>query len=137
LGRIFTVRGIVAFFAIGGWAGLAALSGGIPKLWSVQIALLSGVAAMLLASAVIKFALRMQSSGNINLKNAISKLADVYITIPPKRSSPGKVTMVLQERFVELDAVTDSETEIRPNTKVEVIGLVGTDCLIVRPAEIN
>ena len=134
LGRIFTVRGIVAFFAVGGWAGLAALSGGIPPLWSIQIALLSGAAAMLFASAVIRFALRMQSSGNIDLRNAVSLFADVYITIPPSRSGAGRVTLVLQERFVELEAMTDSETEIKTNTKVEIIGVHGSDCLIVRPA---
>jgi len=131
--RIFTIRGIVAFFALGGWAGLAALTAGIPVLWSVQISLLSGAAAMLLASVVIKLALRMQSSGNLNLSNAISQTADVYITIPPSRSQTGKVTMLLQERFVELDAMTDSETALRPNTKVEVVGLAGDDCLLVSP----
>jgi hypothetical protein len=131
--RIFTIRGIVAFFALGGWAGLAALSAGIPILWSIQIAVLCGAAALLLASIVIRLALRMQDSGNINIKNALSLNGDVYITIPPSRKNIGKVTMVLQERFVELDAVTDSESEIRPNTKVEVIGFAGKDCLVVRP----
>jgi hypothetical protein len=131
--RIFTIRGIVAFFALGGWAGLAALTAGIPVIWSIQISLLSGAAAMLLASVVIKLALRMQSSGNLNLSNALSQTADVYITIPPARSEKGKVTMILQERFVELDAVTDSEAALRPNTKVEVVGLIGNDCLLVSP----
>ena len=131
--RIFTIRGIVAFFALGGWAGLAALSAGIPALWSVQIALLTGVAAMLLASFVIQLALKMQDSGNINMKNALSKIADVYITIPPSRTNTGKVTMLLQERFVELDAVTDGDCEIRPDTKVEVVALADKDCLVVRP----
>ena len=131
--RIFTIRGIVAFFALGGWSGLAALTGGIAPLWSIMIALVAGAAAMLLASAILQFALRMQSSGNINLKYAVSQVADVYITIPPLRAYPGKVTMVLQERFVELDAMTDNETEIRPNNKVEVIGQVSRECLLVRP----
>jgi len=130
--RIFTIRGIVAFFAIGGWAGLAALAGGIPALWSLQIALISGVAAMLLASVVIRFALRMQSTGNIDLKNAVLQNADVYITIPPSRTNTGKVTMILQERFVELDAVTDSPEALKPNTKVEVVDTTGKDCLVVR-----
>ncbi|MDR0490010.1 MAG: hypothetical protein LBH28_02020, partial [Oscillospiraceae bacterium] len=130
--KIVTVRGIVAFFSFVGWAGLAALTSGVPTIWSIQISLLSGVAAMLLASAVIKFALKMQSSGNIDLKNALSQTADVYITIPPMRSNTGRVTMLLQDRFVELEAVTDSETAIKPNTKVEVIGLAGSDCVVVR-----
>jgi membrane protein implicated in regulation of membrane protease activity len=133
--KIFTVRGIVAFFALGGWAGLAALTAGIPALWSIQIALISGVAALLLASIVIRFALRMQDSGNINLNNAVARTAEVYITIPPSRTNTGKVLMLLQERFIEIEAVTDDETAIRPNTTVEVVGLVSKDCLIVRPVK--
>jgi len=131
--KIFTIRGIVAFFALGGWAGLAALSGGIPVLWSIQISLLTGVAALFLAAFVIQLALKMQDSGNLNLRNALSKVAEVYITVPPSRSNIGKVTMLLQERFVELDAVTDYDTEIRPHTKVEVVSLADKDCLVVRP----
>ena len=130
--KVFTVRGIVAFFAIGGWAGLAALTAGIKPLWAIQLSLVAGVAAMLLASVVIKFALRMQSSGNIDLRNAISQTAEVYITIPPLRSNTGRVTMVLQERFVEIEAVTDSETPLKTNTMVEIVGLAGSDCLVVR-----
>ena len=131
--RIITIRGIIAFFAVGGWAGLAALTAGIPTIWSVQIALLSGAAALLLASLVLRLALRMQSSGNINLRNAISGTAEVYIKIPPMRAATGKVMMLLQERYVEIDAVTDHDTELRPNTQVEVVGLLDSDCLIVRP----
>ena len=131
--RIFTIRGIVAFFALGGWAGLAALTAGIPVIWAIQIAVLAGVAALLLASIAIRLALRMQDSGNISLQNAIAQIADVYITIPPSRSNIGKVTMLLQERFVEVDAMTDSETEIRPGSKVEVVDLAHKDCLVVRP----
>lgn len=131
--KIFTIRGIVAFFALGGWAGLAALSAGIPTLWSIQIALLAGVAAMIIAFFAIRFALRMQDSGNLDLNNALSKRAEVYITIPPLRSNTGKVTMVLQERFVELDAVTDSEQALSPKTKVAVVGVTDKGCLVVIP----
>jgi membrane protein implicated in regulation of membrane protease activity len=135
--KIFTIRGIVAFFALGGWAGLAALTAGIPALWTIQIALFVGVSALLLASIVIRLALRMQASGNINLNNALSQTAEVYIRIPPSRTEKGKVTMLLQERFVELDAVTDSEIALLPETKVEVVALQGNDCLVVRATEIN
>ena len=132
--RMFTVRGIIAFFAIGGWAGLAALSAGIPVIWSIQISLLAGVAAMILSYVVIKFAMRMQSSGNIDLRNALSQTAEVYITIPASRTNTGKVMMLLQERLVEIEAMTDDTEPIKPHTRVEVIGLKDDDCLIVRTA---
>lgn len=135
--KIFTIRGIVAFFALGGWAGLAVLAAGIHPIWAIQISLFVGVCALLLAAIVIRLALRMQTSGNINLNNAISQNAEVYIRIPPSRSEKGKVTMLLQERFVELDAVTDNETELLPDSKVEVIAVTDDDCLLVAPVTDN
>jgi len=133
--RIFTIRGIVAFFALGGWAGLAALSAGVNPFWAIQISLFVGVCAMLLAAIVIRLALRMQASGNLNLNNAISQAADVYIRIPPARTETGKVTMLLQERFVELDAITDHETALSPGAKVKVVAVVNNECLVVSPVQ--
>ena len=131
--RIFTIRGIVAFFALGGWAGLAALSAGLNPFWAVQISLFVGVCALLLAAIVIRLALRMQTSGNLNLNNAISMTADVYIRIPPARTDKGKVTMLLQERFVELDAMTDHDSALIPESKVKVVNVINNDCLVVSP----
>jgi len=135
--KVFTIRGIVAFFALGGWAGIAALSAGISAFWSVQIAVFAGVSALLLASIVIRLALRMQESGNINLKNTLEQTAEVYIRIPPARSEKGKVTMLLQERFVEIDAITDCDVELLPQSMVEVVALADGDCLVVRPISDN
>ena len=131
--RIFTIRGIVAFFALGGWAGLAALTAGLHPIWAIQISLFVGVCALLLAAIVIRMALRMQTSGNLNLKNAVSQTADVYIRVPAGRSEKGKVTMLLQERFVELDAITDYSSDLMPNSKVKVLDIINDDCLLVSP----
>jgi len=135
--RIFTIRGIVAFFALGGWTGLAALSAGVHPFWAIQFSLFVGVCALLLAAIVIRLALKMQTSGNLNLKNAVSQTGDVYIRIPPARSDKGKITMLLQERFVELDAITDHDAEIEPESKVEVIAITDDDCVVVKPVKID
>lgn len=131
--KVFTIRGIVAFFALGGWAGVAAITAGISAIWAIQIAIVSGVVALVLASVAINFALSMQDSGNLNLNNALSQFGEVYITVPPLRSNSGKVTLILQERFVELDAMTDSEVALIPKTKVEIVGVIDKDCLLVLP----
>jgi len=135
--KIFTIRGIVAFFALGGWAGLAALSAGLHPVWAIQISFFIGVCALFLAAIVIRLALKMQASGNLNLNNAITQTADVYIRIPSGRTDKGKVTMLLQERFVELDAVTDNDSDILPETKVEVVSVIEGNCLIVSPVKRN
>jgi len=131
--KVFTIRGIVAFFALGGWAGLAALAAGIHPFWAIHISLFVGVCALLLSAIIIRLALRMQTSGNLNLKNAISQTADVYIRIPSERADKGKVTMLLQERFVELDAITDHTSDLIPDSKVEVVAVENGDCLVVSP----
>ena len=131
--KLFTIRGIVAFFAIGGWAGLAAMAGDVPEFWAVQIAIVAGAAAMLFAAYSIKFIVKMQSDGTIRQQNALGSMATVYMTIPPSRKNTGKINLVVQDRFVELDAVTDSEEALKANTEVKVVGLTDDSILIVTP----
>ena len=133
--RLFTIRGIVAFFAIGGWAGLAAVAGDVPGFWAVQIALFAGAAAMLFAAYSIKFMVKMQSDGTIRIKNALGSMATVYMNIPPSRENTGKVNLLIQDRFVEIEAVTDSKETIRVNTEVKVVGLTDSSVLIVTPVK--
>ncbi|MDR3084691.1 MAG: hypothetical protein LBU47_00075 [Christensenellaceae bacterium] len=131
--RLFTLRGIVAFFAVGGWVGLATFDGTRSEGLSLLLAMLSGGAALIFAALVIKWALMLQDSGNINPKNAIAKMATVYIPVPPLRSSTGRVTLLLQERFVEMDAVTDSPLPLKTGQSVQVVGVTGGNVLIIRP----
>jgi membrane protein implicated in regulation of membrane protease activity len=131
--KIFTIRGIVAFFALGGWAGLAALAAGLHPFWAIQISLFAGLCALMLAAIIIRLALRMQTSGNLNINHAVAQTGEVYIRVPAGRSDKGKVTLLMQERFVELDAITDSDTDILPESKVEIISIADGDTLVVRP----
>jgi hypothetical protein len=89
----------------------------------------------MLAAIVIRLALRMQTSGNLNINNAVAQTGDVYIRVPASRAEKGKVTMLLQERFVELDAITDSETDLLPETKVEILSIADGDTLVVRSVD--
>jgi Zn-dependent M16 (insulinase) family peptidase len=59
--------------------------------------------------------------------------ATVYIPIPPARGGTGKVTMNLQERFVELDAITDYGEKLTTGTMVQVISVTDKNEVIVRP----
>ncbi len=130
--RIFTVRGLVAMFAVGGWMGIAAVDLGAANWLATLIAVLSGVAALVLIAYVIKLLLRLQESGNLEAKNAIAHTAQVYITIPAARRGTGKVMLTLQERLVEMDAVTDYGESIKTDCMVQVVSVVD-NVLVVRP----
>jgi len=133
--RLFTLRGMIAFFAVGGWTGLAVWDGSASQILSIISALLAGSAAMVFAALVIRWALNMQDNGNLNLSNAISKTGTVYIPIPPSRASTGRITLLMQERFVELEAVTDHNETLRTGGEVQVVGVAAGGTLVVRPAQ--
>lgn len=131
--RIFTVRGMVAFFAIGGWLGIALGDTSLPMPVVSLIAFLGGTAALLLTAWLIKWSLSLQDQGNLNLQWAVGKTAQVYIPIPAEGKSSGKVTMTLQERYVELSAVTTAERALHTDEMVKVTGVVNQSVLVVRP----
>jgi hypothetical protein len=131
--RVFTVRGIVAFLAVGGWTGVALLRTG--ETAALLGAIAAGAAALLFAALVIRWVLKLQGSGTIVASNAVDHMATVYIPIPPARSATGRVTMLLQGRFTELDAVTDGDAPLRTGESVRVVGVLGDNCLIVDRAE--
>ena len=123
----------MALFAVGGWLGVAMCDLGLSPVLAGLIAAAGGFAALVIAALVIKYALRLQENGNIAAKNAVAHTATVYIPIPAARSGCGKVTMNLQERFVEMEALTDCDRTLKTGETVQVVGVTDEDNLVVRP----
>jgi len=130
--RIFTLRGIIAFFVVFGWVGVVMQSADIRLLWTLITATLCGFAMMVLLAFMFKSLMKLRSDGNIDNKNAIGTSGRVHLTIPPARSGEGKVHIMLQGSYVERSAVTDSEEGIPTGCEVVVVGLSGQTELIVR-----
>ena len=126
--HLFTLRGLVAFFAIGGWTGLALadISTGL----SIAGALLSGTLALVVMAFLMRAIMQLRSSGNIDNAKAIGKIADVYLTIPAKGNGAGKINLTLEERFVEINAIQEGSEPISTGAKVKVTAIVG-DTLVV------
>jgi len=78
-------------------------------------------------------ALRLQYDGTLDLRNALGRTGTVYLTVPPGRSSPGKVTLTVQEQLTEFEALTDSPAPIPTGSPVRVTGLAGRGALLVEP----
>ncbi|MBQ3200732.1 MAG: hypothetical protein IJB22_02320 [Clostridia bacterium] len=131
--QLFSLRGIIALFAVGGWAGIAFLENGMAPVPAVILAVLSGAAAMLATALILKSFLKLQYNGTLDIKNAVGLSGTVYLTVPAKRASAGKVTLLLQEQLAEFEAVTDAEEPIRTGAEVTVVGISGKTVLIVQP----
>ena len=131
--RIFTVRGFVAFFAVFGWCGIVLIKSAMPVWASLTIAFVAGVLAMVAIAMIFKGMIKLQAAGNVNYENAVGKVGTVYITIPKLRRGHGKVNIVVQERLSEVDAVTDSKTDIAAGAEVTVVAVNSRNELVVRP----
>ena len=123
--RLFTVRGLVAFFSIMGWTGIVLSKNNVNDVISVIIAIIAGAIAMFFTAFVIKMAVRLQSDGTMDIKNTLGVSGTVYLPIPPERKDKGKVNLVLQGQFGEFDAVTDEKTPLPYGTEITVIGVSG------------
>ena len=130
--RIFTVRGIVAFFVVFGWVGMVMDGAGISLAITIPVAVACGFAIMLALAFIFRAILKLRNDGNADNRNAIGTSGKVYLTIPPSRSGAGKINIMLQGAYVERDAVTDDEAPIPTGCEVVVIGLSGETELVVR-----
>ncbi|MBP5493416.1 MAG: NfeD family protein [Clostridiales bacterium] len=129
--KLFTMQGIIAFFSIYGWTGLLFMKANWHVFPASTVAALCGIVAMFLMSLALWGMLKIQSDGTVNIKNALGQSGEVYIPIPGKRESSGKVMVKVQDQLSEFDAVTDEDEKIATGTQVTVIGITKGTTLIV------
>lgn len=106
----FTVKGMTAFFALGGWCGFAAQTGLPGNIWApILIAVATGAVALFGVGFAMRGVAKLQCSGNIVKKQLVGATATVYVSIPGQRSGRGKITCTAQGQYMEIDAMTDGE----------------------------
>jgi hypothetical protein len=79
---------------------------------------------------------RLRSDGTVRLSRAVGMTSQVYVRIPAAGQGVGKIVLTLQNRTVELDAVSDG-AEIPAGTQVVVQRLVGAELAQVSRAPIS
>ncbi|MBX3424914.1 MAG: NfeD family protein [Pirellulales bacterium] len=128
---VLSFRSIVAALAFFGFSGLTLRAADFGPTASLFAAVLTGLAAMFGMYYVMRAIMRLASSGNENIMNAVGEHATVYIPVPAARAGLGKVQLTMQNRIVEFAAVTDDSEPIRTGTAVEVVAVNGHDTLEV------
>lgn len=131
--HVLTLRGIVAFLTLFSWGGLWLSHLGLRPFWALFLGIQLGIVGMVGIALVLREAIKLQQDGTLDLRNAVGRSGSVYLTVPPQRSGPGKVNVLVQEQFWEFEAVTDSETPIPTGAEVEIVGLVDDEILLVAP----
>lgn len=129
---LFSVRGIVSMLTVFGWAGTAFWEFMSP-LPAILLASVLGLLTLFGMAYLMRAVSKLQTSGNIDVENAVGKVAKVYIPIPPAGKGTGKVTITLQEKYSELSAITTSDQKLATGSFVRVVAVDGTGILLVEP----
>lgn len=131
--NLFTIRGIVAFFTMGGWTGVVLTELNVTAWLSIVVSVIAGTIALFVIALIMRAFSKMQTNGAVVLTNAIGKSASVYIPIHKNSMQGGKVTLTFQGRFMELEAVTDDDEDYAVGETVDVIGVRGDAVVITKP----
>ena len=87
---------------------------------------------MFVVAILLKVANDLQQSGNLDTMNAIGLTGEVYV--PILENAKGKVTLIVQERFTEMDAICPAGP-LKTGQRVQVTGVVENDVLVVAPID--
>ncbi len=121
-----SVRTLASFMTIFGLVGWIGTEQGWGSVATPVISLLAGSSTMFLVAYMMFSFRKLSSSGNVKPRDAIGVTAQVYLKVPAKRTGQGKVTVNLQGRSQEFNAVTDGE-ELPTGAACRLIGMTTED----------
>ena len=134
--KVLSLQGVVAFFMMTGWVGLAMnRSFGCGTAISIAIGVAAGICANLLIAKALQAFKKVQSSGTMDLKNAIGEEGSVYLSIT--KDVPGKVRVAVQEHLKVFDAVSEDGQEIPTDSRVVVVRVVKGNTMVVKNLDIK
>ena len=119
--KLLSIQSIAAFCMGFGWGGLSALIGFD---WSVPVSLAvgAGIGAgfVWLEIMLMKLVYDLQSSGNVNIDDAIDTEGSVYVSVPQQGTGRGQVRVIIGDRARIYNAVTEGDT-IATGSRVRVV----------------
>ncbi|MHC4988982.1 MAG: hypothetical protein ACYTFX_10890, partial [Planctomycetota bacterium] len=127
--KLLSLQGITAFFMMFGLVGWATLrQWELPPVVPIAAGTAAGFAIIWIMKQIFNWATSLQSSGTMNLNNAIGQEGTVYLTIRP--GDIGKVQVNVQNRLSVLNAITEGNEEIKTGADVRVVK-IKADKLVV------
>ena len=133
--RMFTLQGIITFLMVTGWSAIASISAGAKPSLSIIVGVVLGVVAMYAVAKLIHASRRLTENGTLDVRNTIGANAKVYIPIPEQGHGEGKVTLYVQGRYAECDAVTTEPELLRTGTTVRIVDVRNGVLVVERDEE--
>ncbi len=118
--KALSFQGLTAFFMMFGLVGWAMIR---ESKYSAPISALAaagaGIGTVWLLKFLFESAGKLQSSGTLDLNNAVGREGTVYLTIRP--GQVGKIQITVQNRMETLDATTEQTEDIKTGQRIKVV----------------
>ncbi|MDR2861966.1 MAG: NfeD family protein [Syntrophobacterales bacterium] len=124
--QLLSLYGLSSFFMMFGLVGLALYKQS--QLFSVIGAVAAGLISVWLIGKIFKAATRLQSSGTLQISDAIGCVGTVYLTIP--EGGTGRVTVNIRNHLREFDAIGIHGRKIATGALIRVVEANGTTLLV-------
>lgn len=123
---VLSFRSLVAATTFFGLGGRVAIELGASVEAATVIALASGFVAMLFVAWTMRMFFALRHDGTAHIEQAVGRPARVYLHIPPSDCGTGKVTVAINNRTMEFDAITRDPEPIPTGAAVTVVGIVNS-----------
>ncbi len=114
------LAGFLTFFGLVGWSGTG-------QGWGTGLTALAAFAAgssvMVFVAVMMRMFKRMSSSGTVRPDKAVGKTAQVYLRVPKENSGKGKITVRLQDRSMEFEAITKGP-ELPSGSECRIVAMI-------------
>ena len=131
--QFITFKNLVGFFTLFGWSGIACIDAQLSQPLTIIISIVCGLLMMMIMAAMFYYMRKLNDSGTLDFNNAVDAVGEVYLTIGAKRSKMGKAHVRIQGALRELEALTDSETDLKSGAVIKVKSVTENGILIVEP----
>lgn len=129
--QFFTIKGMIGFFTLFSWSGIACINAGLGIFTTVVISFICGLAMMFLLAVLFYMMSKLVESGTLSLKNAVGRIGEVYLPVKSGRANIGQVQINVQGSVRTLQAMTDDAEDMPVGTVIEVKSIISDQILLV------
>ena len=128
--QLFSLRNLINFLLGFSWTGISFYTTIQSNLFLILLSLVIGVLFVYLFFIIIKQVQKLAEDNSFKISSTLNKTAEVYLTIPEKKSGKGKIMISVNGAFHELDAMTEND-KIASNIIVKVVKIENNSILLV------
>lgn len=130
--QLFSLRNLINFLLGFSWTGISFFNIINNTIVLISVSFFVGCVFVFLFFIIIKQVQKLEEDNSFKIENTLNKSAEVYLTIPEKKSGKGKIMISINGSFHELEAMTEHTEKITSGNVVKIIK-IENNIIIVQP----